>query len=332
MALILFLAVVGFVLRPKPPAPVPTQIVKRGEIKQTVSATGNIVAKKSVNLVFQVPGLVSYVGVKKGDIVNAYQTIATIDQRETLKNLQNTLLSYNIQRDAFDQTKDNNHVDSPQSALNDTMKRILQDNQYNLDKAVVSVELQDLARQKSVLTTPIAGIVSRADVETAGIVATPTTTYTVVDPDSVVFDMDVDEADIAKITEDQSVSVALDAYPDNELNLTVSNIDFVSHNTSTGGTAYTVEAKLDGNENYKYKLGMSGDGEILIQKNTDVVIVPLVSVFNDDHVYVKSKTGFEDRKIVLGLQNETDAEVLSGLEQGEVVALIPNSVPKPPKK
>ncbi len=328
IAVVVVLAVIAFIFRPKPSAPIPTQTINKGDISQTVSATGTVVATKSVNLIFQVPGLVSYVGVKKGDFVNAYQTIATIDQREALKNLQNNLLSYSKQRNDFEQGKSDNGVSGPDQALNDTMKRILQNNQFDLDKAVLSVELQDLARQKSILTTPIAGIVSRADIETPGIVAAPTATYTVVDPDSVVFNMDVDEADVAKIMASQNVTVTLDAYPDEELDLTVSNIDFVSHNTSTGGTAYTVEAELGGNNDYRYRVGMSGNGEILIRQKRDVVIASLISLFNDNHVYVKTKKGFEDRKVVLGLQNDTDAEVLKGLEVGDIVALQPNLVPK----
>lgn len=329
---IIILAIIAFIFRPKPPAPIPTQEIKSGDIQQVVSATGSIVAKTSINLVFQIPGLVTYVSVKKGDFVNAYQTIAAIDARTAQKNLQSALIDYSKQRIAFDQTLDNNHVKSAQDALNDDMKRILQDNQYDLDKAVVSVELQDLAKQKSVLTTPISGIVSRADIETPGVVATATSTYTIVDPDSLVFSMDVDEADISKIIIGQNVGVTLDSFPEKTIDLTISSIDFVSHNTSTGGTAFTVEATLPSSENNNYRIGMSGNGDILIQQKRDVVTVPLVSIFNKDHVYVKTKSGFADRRLQLGLQNDTDSEVIEGLKTGEYVALQPNLVPKPSSK
>lgn len=328
---LLAIAILGsaiFILKPNSAPEIPTEIVKTGEIKQTVSSTGAVAAKKSVNLVFQIPGLVSYVGVKKGDYVKQYQTIAVIDQRTLVKNLQNKLIDYSLQRNSFDQTIDDHDGKKPKDALNDTMKRILENNQYNLDKAIVSVELQDLAKQQSVLTTPIEGIVSRADIETAGVVAQANTTYTVVDPESVVFNMDVDEADVAKIQVGQQVTVILDAYPDSEITLQVTNIDFVYHSTSTGGTAYTVELVLGSNENYKYRVGMGGEGEILIERHTDVPIVPLTAIFDENHIYVKTKSGYEDKKIQLGLQNETDAEILSGLNIGDEIVLQPDLVKK----
>lgn len=332
VVLIIVVVIVGFIFRPKSAVPAPTQIIKSGDIKQTVSATGNVAAKRSVNLIFQVPGKVTYAGVKKGDFVNAYQTIASIDQRTVQKNLENALLDYSKQRNTFEQNKDDNNAEKIDDAMTEKIKRILQNSQYDLNKAVISVELQDLVKQESYLVTPIAGIVSRADIETPGLIANASTTYTVVDPESVVFNMDVDEADVAKIVSGQSVKVSLDAYPDDPLDLSVSDIDFVSHTTSTGGTAYTVEAVLGPNENYQYRIGMSGEGEILIHQKSEVLVVPLVAVFNDNHVYVKNKKGYEDRKVTLGLQNDTDVEVISGLRPGDEVVLTPNSITEPQKK
>ena len=74
------------------------------------------------------------------------------------------------------------------------MKRILQNNQYDLDKAINSVELFDLAKQNLVVTTPISGIVTRADVKSAGGNVSAQITITKVDPQNLVFECDVDVA------------------------------------------------------------------------------------------------------------------------------------------
>jgi RND family efflux transporter MFP subunit len=316
-----------FILRPKAPKPVPTTTIKRGNITQTVSTSGTIFAKNSVDLNFLAGGKLAYLGIKEGDTVKQYQTIATLDQRTAQTNLENALIDYAKERNTFDTTEENNGNRKPQDALNDTMKRVLEDNQNDLDKAVNSVELQSLAKEQSVLTTPIAGVVTRADVDTAGVNVGPTTVFTISDPSSIVFKADVDESDVGKVADGQQMKITLDAFPDTSITSSVDSIDFASHQTSTGGTAYTVQATLPEGR-LAYRLGMNGDADIVVAENTNVITVPLSSLIDDTHVYVQSGKTFTKRKIRLGIESDTDAEVVSGLTVGDKVALTPDDVEK----
>lgn len=331
--LVSIVGIILFFFRPKASPSIPTQTVKHSHFLQSVSVSGTIQAKNFANLTFLTTGKLVYLGVKKGDSVKQYQTIATLDQRSAQKTLQASLFDYAKQRNSFDQTKDDNQNRTPQQALNDAMKRVLQDNQYNLEKAVTSVELQTLANEQSLLTTPIAGIVTRADVENVGINISPATTFSVVDPNSIVFNMDVDEADIGKITIGQKVAVTLDAFPDKILSFIVNRVDFVSHNTSTGGTAYTVEVKMPQNSTYQYKIGMNGNGEIITNEKNNVISLPINAFTDDRYVYVETGVNqFKKRKVSFGLQNDTNVEVTNGLQLGEKVALDTISAEKKVKK
>lgn len=325
-AAIIILAAAIFFLRPKPAKPIPTETVKKQDLIQSISITGAVNAEKSVDLNFLTGGLLTYLGVQKGDTVSQYQTIATLDQRTVLKNLQNALTDYSKQRNTFDQYRLDQQAIKPEDAVNDRLKRALQNNQYDLNKTVVSVELQDIARQQSILTSPIAGIVTRADAKTAGVNIAATTTFTVVDPNSLTFKMEVDEADISKVKEGQDVEVVLDSFPDKTLRLTVSSIDFVTHTTSTGGNAYDVKAKLI--QNNDYRVGMNGNAQIITSKKPGVVGVSLSSLFDTNKVYVKIGKRYEKKTLKLGLQNDTSAEVLEGLNEGETVVTDPTLVPK----
>lgn len=328
-AIVLLLVI--FALRPKAPAAPATTTVHTGTVTQVVSVSGTITAKKTVNLTFPLGGTVSWVGVQKGDSVVAGQTIATLDQRTAQKNLQAALISYSLQRNTFDQNiVNNNGIANPADALNDNMKRILQNNQYNLDQAVNSVELQDLARQQAILATPISGLVTRADITSSGMTANATTMFTITDPTSIVFDMDVDEADVSKITTGQVAKIVLDAYSDETLSLPITSIDFVSHTTSNGGNAYTVEAQVGANPNYRYRVGMNGNADIVTAQRIGVLHIPLSALTDDTYVYVRQPKGkkFVKTKVILGLQSDTDAEVKAGLHDGDVIALDPTTVEK----
>lgn len=324
--LIVALCVVIFLLWPKPPAEIETVKVKRGKITQSITASGTVTSENTVNLSFLGGGKLIYLGAKKGDEVVAGQTIATLDQRTLRTSLKQALEDYAIQRNQFDETLEDNQNRTPQDALDSEMKRILENNQNNLDKAINSVELQNLTIEQSILSSPINGIVIRADANVAGINVAPTTVFTIADPYNLVFNTEVDEADIAKIVIDQPLKVTLEAFPKRSVSLNVTSIDFASHVSDSGANVYTVKASLPIDENYR--IGMNGDAEIILDEASNALIIPLSSLIDETHVYVKKDKTFEKREISTGLQSDTDIEVKKGLTDGEIVALISEDVEK----
>jgi RND family efflux transporter MFP subunit len=324
----LLILVIGIILvfRPHKAVVIDTEKVSRGDVVVSISGTGTAVSETAVNLSFLTSGKLTYLGVKEGDTVMPQQTIATLDVRSTQKSLEGALRDYAKQRNTFEQTKQNNNNATPDTAANDQVRRVLENNQYDLEKAVISVELQDLAKQNSVLTTPIGGVVTRADVQSGGVNVSPTTTFTIADPDHLQFDIDVDEADIGKISLVDSIKAHLDAFPEQTLTLTISNIDFASHATSTGGTVYTIHAALPDNSDRRYRAGMSGDADIILDQRTNVIKIPLSAVVKDNTVFVKDGNSFVKRQVVLGLKNDTDVQIISGLTDGDVIATQPDQV------
>lgn len=324
--ILVLLAIIVIIFRPTQPKPIEIQKVTRGEITESLTATGTIASKTSVNLNFLSSGKLVYLAAKKGDYVKAYQTIAALDSRTLQKTLESSLRDYSLQRNDFDQTQNNNLNRTPNQALNDAMKRVLQDNQYDLEKAVLSVELQQLAKENSFLTSPIAGIVTRADVQSAGINITAATTFTIADPGNLVFKIDIDEADIGKIRVEKKINLVLDSYPDQTLPLQITAIDFASHTSDSGGNVYTVEAAMPENIDKKYRIGMTGDSEIIIDQKKGTLIISLASLDDNNNVYVKKGKTYIKTKVTTGIKSDTEIEVTNGLKEGEEIALQPDEV------
>jgi len=327
LVIIVIFLILGFILRPQSPKPIATQTISRDTIIQSVSASGTVYSNSSVNLNFLAGGKLVYLGVKKGDRVQKGQVIATLDQRSAQVSLENALTDYDKQRNTFDTTQENNGNRKPQDALSEAMKSVLENNQYDLNKAINSVELQSLAKEQSVLTSPIPGVVTKLDVTTAGVNVGPTTTFSISDTSNLVFRADIDEADIGKIQPDQNMSVTLDAFPDQSFTVSIDSIDYTSHQTSTGGTAFTVEGLISQSDE-EYRIGMNGDVEIIVAEIENVPILPLSSLIDDTHVYVQTDKSFEKRSVKLGLQSDTEAEIINGLKVGDRVALTPDDVEK----
>src|SRR6185436_9752913 len=114
-----------------------------------------------------------------------------------------------------------------------------------------------------------------------------------------------------------------DAYATKTLSQEVTRIDFISHTTSNGGNAFTVETPLPENKNNTYRIGMNANADIILNQKDNVLSVPLSSVVDDHYVYVKTAKGFKKQNKKIGMQNDTDAEVLDGLSVNDEVALDP---------
>jgi HlyD family secretion protein len=183
--------------------------------------------------------------------------------------------------------------------------------------------------QESVLISPIDGILTRADAKTIGVNVGIATTFTVTDLTTLEFTMEVDEADISKIKTGQNVRIMLDSYSDKTLEIAIASIDFVTHTTSTGGNAYNVKASIEGtNPDYMYRVGMTGNAEIILSEKNDILSVPLSALFETNKVYVETANKkYEKREITLGTQNDIAVEVKEGLSEGEIIVTDPTMVP-----
>src|SRR3972149_2503987 len=95
-----------------------------------------------------------------------------MDMREVQKNLENELKDYAKQRNDFENRLQVAY-DARPLIIDDRVRRILEKDQWDLDKAVLDVELKALAVEYSTLVTPIAGIVTHVDTPVAGVNITP---------------------------------------------------------------------------------------------------------------------------------------------------------------
>jgi len=298
-----------------------TQFVRRKDLVGTVSASGKIKAQKQVTLKFQTSGKLAWVGVKEGDYVKKGQAIACLDKRELQRKLLKKLRDYSNERWDFEQAKE----DYKDQILTDTVKRILEKNQFNLDKAVADVEIADIALKLATLISPINGIIIHVDNPVAGVNITPATaTFTIADPKVMVFKANVDEIDIAKIKLGQKVAITLDAYPKTKINGQITRIGFAATTTRGGGTAFPVEVKLPANHGLRFKVGMNGDMEVVIEKREKVLAVPNGAIhYKNSKAYVKvlENNRPREKEVKTGLETDTETEITQGLSGNQKVVI-----------
>lgn len=303
-----------------------TAVAKRATFTKTVTSSGKTKATRTVELKFQTSGKLTWVGVKEGDRVNAYQAIAKLDVREVQKNLEKALRDYSAQRNDFEELWRVTYkgMKDPRDALTDTVKRILEKNQWSLDKAVADVELKNLSVEYATLVTPIAGIVTQVDTPVAGVNITPATAvFEVVDPESILFEASVDEVDVGVVALGSEATVMLDAYPNTPFSGSISRVAYTAKASSGGATVFPVEIAIASSSS-PLRIGLNGDVSIRTSTLPDALVVPAEAIRDEGDtwfVYKKTGSGYTKEFVEIGDRSDSGVVIKSGLEEGDNVVI-----------
>lgn len=294
--------------------------------RQTLLLSGKIQADEKATLRFQAAGRLSWIGVKVGDRVEKFQSLASLDTRDVKKTLQKKLNLYMSERWDFEQSQDDYDINGAQLSrvtLTDEEKRVLEKAQFGLDNTVLDVELADLAREYSLLFTPIAGLVTRVDAPYAGMNITPATAeIEIINPQSIYFSVTADQSEVVNLKISQPADMILDSFPDTTISGTIKDIGFTPISGETG-TVYEVKVSLPQDATMQlYRMDMTGDAQFVIKENPSVLLVPLSVINSQDgekFVYINSENKKVKKIIRTGIEYDDMVEVTAGLVDGDLV-------------
>lgn len=302
--------------------------VVRGTLEEKMTISGEINAEEKVTLRFQTSGRLAWVGVKEGDHVKKYQSVASLDQRELKMKLKKELNDYLTERWDFEQVKRDDYKDK---VMTDTIKRLIDKAQFDVNNSVLDVEIQNLAIELSNLWTPIEGIVTRVASPYAGVNITATQAeIDVVNPKTVFFLATADQTEVVKLKEGMIGELVLDAYPDATISGIIKNISFIPKSGETG-VVYSIKFLInEDNSDYRYRQGMAGDLSFTIRKEVDILYLPIKYIKEEKNnenpltgkKYVQVKKGEKLEKIYIETGMETDeyTEIKTGLTEGEIIS------------
>lgn len=291
------------------------------DLTKTLEVSGVVDAKEKAALRFAAGGKVVYLGAQEGDWVKKGQTIASIDQRELQKRLQQDLNAYIRERWDWESTQD--ATDYTVEELE--TRRDIDKQQTQLNDSVLDVEIRSIAITNSYLTAPFAGILVTSPLTVTGVQLAANEAFEIINPTTLVFKAAVDEADLGLVKLAQTANINLDSYPNESITASVSAISYKSQQASSG-TVFVIDLPLTGdNLLSKYRLGMNGDAILNLETRTNVLAIPLDATrTRDDKTYVDVKTGentFEEREIQVGLETDDMIEVTSGLSGDDEIVL-----------
>jgi HlyD family secretion protein len=286
LSIVLIITIISFALKAcqssKGEIAIETTPVSKGNISNTVTATGTIQAIKTVAVGTQVSGVISKLYVDFNSNVKKGQILAQLDQTPLLASLAQSKASVESA------TADLAYKESTYERLKALYeKKLIAKGDYDLAVANYEQSKASLANAVSVndknkinlsyatIFSPIDGVVLNRAVDEGQTVAasfnTPTLFSIAKDLTQMQVEAAVDEADIGQIKLGERVEFTVDAYPDLKFNGTVSQIRLQPIITSNVVT-YTVIIQAP-NPEKKLMPGMTASANIFVIEASDLLVV-----------------------------------------------------------
>lgn len=333
-----------------------TVTAERGELTETVTATGTVESVTQVDVGTQVTGIIDKLYADYNSIVTKGQLIAEIektllesDLKSAEANVESARLTYEYNLTNFNRDK----------ALHD--KQLISDyefqtsqKEYEVSKTTYDKAKADRVRAAKNLNyaeiySPIDGIVISREVEVGQTVVSSMNVanlYTIADLDNMQVIGDVDEADIGQVKVGQAVTFSVDAYPDD---LFHGQITQVRLNPTTESNVVTYEVVVAApNPDHKLIPGLTANLTIYVMQEENILLLPSQAFAfepqmpdgdsglphstislpdksaleaNEKIVWVLTQDGTLTPKVVItGASNGIKTQILEGIAEGDKVA------------
>lgn len=306
--------------------------VERGELRVTVSGSGQAQAESQVDLKPVAAGdaiKVLTVAVHNDQEVTKGQVIAVLDNEAAYQDVRQAQLNV---RKANIQLKQTEALYPKKTREHERQRQL----------AEVSVSLSQIALQEAgrkldtyTIRAPFDGIVTGLSVESGDTISQTNVLASVIKK-SMKAVITLNEVDAAKVKIGDTATLSFDALPQVEVTGVVAKLDTIGVVTQ-GVVSYGAEITLD-QTIPNLKPGMSTTAEILIADKQNVLLVPTAAVTTEGSqasVLVIQGNGqsngtssegavaptSEQREITIGISDNVSTEVLDGLREGERVVV-----------
>ena len=325
-----------------------TEKVMRMDLTKTVSATGTIQPRDSVEVSGKVTARIKDILVEENDHVTEGQVVAILDGKDFQAKLDQANFTLTNARQKLERTEKLYKIGA--KSLEE-----LQDAQYEYDRAKSAVELAEDDVNQTVITAPMDGVVV-GEPKTPGTMAVqgstnPTVIMRIADLSEKLVKAKVDETDIGSVRVGERATFTVDAYPDKTFRAEVTKIS-QTDTTNSWDTSSSTSSSSSSNAVIYYYVTFSAPDEenlllpamtarldIIVGQVRDALCVPIAALKTDAQgSYVERVTKDAQGKdvaekvyITVGLYGEEFVEVTSGeLQPGDDVSTTYEAAQKTP--
>jgi HlyD family secretion protein len=224
--------------------------------------------------------------------------------------LETAKLEYEVAKGDFDRT-----LQGPPTTQVDRLRADVQDAELSLRQATEHIETTRLR-------APFAGTVMRIDPHVGENVGGFSPLIQFAELSQLEIRAEVDELDVPKVAEGQSVQIRLDAFAGHPLQGRLVRL-FPGVSDARGTTTYGAIVSFD-TESLAVRPGMGANLTIVTQVAENVLLVPRRAIRQvGRYQVVRILAGGREKEAIVttGLSNDNEVEILSGLEEGQRILL-----------
>ena len=291
--------------------PVKVAVVKKGDIAMFLMQTTTIEAKRQVDILAKVPGQVIKLTTEEGMRVKKGDLLAKLDEVEIQIEFMKTKIS--METDKAMLTRARSMLEKNLIAEENYETTRLQ---YESSKA--AHEAARIQMEYTNIRSPFNGVITARNIELGQRVSVNQSIFIVADFDPLRAKIYIPEKDIGRIFEDQEAKIAVEAEPGLEFAGRVTMVSPVV-DPASGTSKVTIDIEDDKG---KLKPGMFATVFITTETHHDALIIPKRSLILEsdiDQVYVYREGNAHKVTLTLGFASGDDLEVLSGLQEGDLV-------------
>ncbi|HHN75194.1 MAG TPA: efflux RND transporter periplasmic adaptor subunit [Acidobacteria bacterium] len=302
-------------------ARVPVILTRAGRdtMEAFLEASSTLEAEESVEVVSQATGVVIEVLAEEGDQVEAGQVLARLAYEEL--ELAEQKARTQLERLRADYAR------SEQLAREDLVsEEDFTRLGFDLKQAEIDWKQKALELERTRIVSPIAGTITERMIRVGQLKRQNDAVYRMVDFASIVAPVFVPEKYIGELHVGQKALLTAPALPGVKIAGHVLRIAPVVDSQSG-----TVRVTIDPGPSTRLRPGMFANVKLVLDRHENVVVIPKKAIVYEDErpgIFVVAGGKAERRAITLGYQDEQRAEVVSGLDEGELVVLVGQSALK----
>jgi macrolide-specific efflux system membrane fusion protein len=336
----------------------PTVAVQRGDVQQTVLASGALQANSVTSVGAEVSGTIQTLSVKLGDVVSKGDPIAqidSVDQENAVKSAEASLANMQAQLSAkqadlktAQAAVERSDKLQAQNLLSDADLLTAQAALASAEAAIASLEAQisqselavesarlDLERTR--ITAPVSGTIVAVLVtegQSVNAAQTAPTIVKIADLDTMLIKAQISEADVTRVQPGQHAYFSILGEPN-------SRIDAVLKSIEPAPDAITTDdSGISGNDNAVYynglfevanpdhrlRIAMTAQVTIVVKAAQDALLVPAGALSGPGPqgaymvaVYDPKSETVTPTRVRVGINNNISADVVEGLNEGDLV-------------
>jgi len=330
-----------------------SELVSEQVLADSILASGNLIFNTQIQIRSEVTGIVTQVLVEEGEFVEQGQVLMQLDQTAFSADVASYQAAVNAQKIEIEFVTEQRRELQRQLGVKqklfkqkliglDDLERFksgltianikVKAAKEQLNQQLASLDLAQDRRNKTTFRATMPGLISAVDVKPGETVIAGSTNIvgsalmTLADPQTILAELRVDEADIASVKPGMKVDVFAASNPKQALQGLVVSIGTSARSTRQGlGLFFRVKVLLTQSE--QLYPGMSCRAEIITVQSQPSLSVPISAIISQSgqhYVWMIEHHSAKKQLVSVGMATDTHQQITQGLSKGDEVVTGPS--------